>query len=47
MRTSVVGVHQFRDLEKVAQNASNLARITHHDHRYIDMGMNFNVINVD
>ncbi|XP_022343575.2 ADP-ribosylarginine hydrolase Tri1-like [Crassostrea virginica] len=33
MRTSVVGVHQFRDLEKVAQNASDLARITHHDHR--------------
>ncbi|XP_056005531.1 ADP-ribosyl-[dinitrogen reductase] glycohydrolase-like isoform X2 [Ostrea edulis] len=33
MRTSVVGVHQFEDLEQVAKNASDIARITHHDHR--------------
>lgn len=33
MRTSVVGTHRFRDLEEVAKNASDIARVTHHDHR--------------
>lgn len=33
MRTCIVGTHRFRDLEEVAKNASDIARVTHHDHR--------------
>uniref|UniRef100_K1R3A1 Uncharacterized protein n=1 Tax=Magallana gigas TaxID=29159 RepID=K1R3A1_MAGGI len=33
MRTCVVGTHRFQNLEEVAKNASDIARVTHHDHR--------------
>ncbi|XP_061193948.1 ADP-ribosyl-[dinitrogen reductase] glycohydrolase-like isoform X1 [Saccostrea echinata] len=33
MRTSILGVHKFHDLEQVARNAADVARITHYDPR--------------
>ncbi|XP_062607355.1 ADP-ribosylarginine hydrolase Tri1-like [Saccostrea cucullata] len=33
MRTSILGVHRFDDLEQVAKNASDVAKVTHYDPR--------------
>lgn len=36
MRTSVLGIHRFHDMDHVTKNAADVAKITHFDPRFFD-----------
>lgn len=41
MRTSVLGVHRFHDMDHVTKNAVDVAKITHIDSRFFDTLFSF------